>query len=157
MRWIALLALLATVAACNSGDSKARGAGAGSGSSTSKSAGSGSGSGSGSATSTGRVLDQADWIRLFVPTVIDAACGPPDTFFRSCFTVDEAGCRSELDADLHRCVADLRLAMPPTLDKPASEAFGGRIGECAGSAYELNLKTLGKRRSNAKCDDPKQW
>ncbi len=92
-----------------------------------------------------------------MPTVIDAACGPKDTFFRACFTVDEAGCRSELHHELVQCVDELRPSMPETLDKPASEAFGGKVGECAGTAYELTLKKLGKRLSNPKCDDPKQW
>jgi hypothetical protein len=54
------------------------------------------------------------------------------------------------------CLAQLGDALPQSLQQPHDgQAWGRKIGECAGAAYERSL--LNRKKAEPRCNDPSQW
>ncbi len=102
-------------------------------------------------------VGKQDWIDRFEPQVVDAFC-KPEQAFRVCFSVDEAGCKAEAKKTVHACIDKLADQLPAELDSQSGREYGGRIGECAGNAYEADMRAAGKFKEEiAKCHDPSAW
>jgi hypothetical protein len=99
-----------------------------------------------------------DWEDSFEPLLVNAFCEPSSGLFRTCFDVDEAGCRAEAQKVVHVCVNQFDSQLPERMDDKSGRDFGTRIGECAGNAYEADLRAAHKfKDSIAKCHDPSAW
>jgi hypothetical protein len=99
-------------------------------------------------------LDKQQWLDKFRPLLVDKACSSKTTYFRHCFEVDEAGCRSALGRQLDVCIASTTL--PARLDAVKDgQKYGAELGGCAGNGYDHALAS--SRHNDAKCNDPTQW
>jgi len=101
-------------------------------------------------------VSKNEFIEQFEPQMVNEVC-KPSQYFRTCYEVDDATCRSLTKAALKDCIA--KTTLPEELDKAASAKAGGEIGECAGGAIEDKLRA-DKRTFYADkkiCSDPAAW
>jgi hypothetical protein len=101
-------------------------------------------------------ISKNEWIERFEPQMVDELCKPAQ-YFRSCYEVDEATCRSLTKAALKDCIA--KASIPDQLDEKASAKAGGDVGGCAGGAIEDKLRA-DKHTFYAEkkmCSDPAAW
>ena len=101
-------------------------------------------------------VSKNEWIEQFEPKMIDELCKPTQ-YFRTCYDVDEATCRSLTKVALKDCIA--KATLPDEFDKQAGAKAGGEIGECTGGAIEVKLQA-DKRTFYAEkhvCVDPDAW
>jgi hypothetical protein len=101
-------------------------------------------------------VSKTDFLAEFEPRVVEAFC-QPQQIFRQCFDVDQAGCLALARTTVHACIEQHKGELPDHLDKEAGGKYGGILGECAGDAYEAQMRAQGKRHNDPKCDDPSQW
>lgn len=91
-------------------------------------------------------------MRTTMPTVLcDSA-----QYFRQCFDVTAQECEETAASSTRVCINDVEHLIPEMMRLPADgNAWGTRIGQCAGTAYEAALRD--KRISNPKCNNPASW
>ncbi len=82
----------------------------------------------------------------------EAFCGA-DKYFRQCFDIDEATCRSTVTKLMGPCFD--KIVLPDSLDTKDGENYGRQLGRCAGAGYDSALAS--RRNDNPKCLDPKNW
>lgn len=97
-------------------------------------------------------ISSADWKREMETEVPNAFCDPQQ-YFRQCFDVDEATCRSTVAELMPACFAKLQL--PETMATGDGGKFGEKLGECIGGRYDDKLNS--KHNANPKCTDPNNW
>src|SRR5262245_51766492 len=95
-----------------------------------------------------------EWVEKVVPFMIDELC-KPEQYFRSCFDLDDAGCRKLLREQLDKCVEAAHL--PATLTRDDAKRYGTTIGGCAGGAADGQLTAGGKKHKDPACEDPNVW
>lgn len=79
------------------------------------------------------------------------------SYLRQCFSLDRAGCESRLGREFEICLHKLSGNVPKEVNADTGREAGRILGMCAGSAYEIGLKTEGKHLGTPKCNDPAQW
>lgn len=101
----------------------------------------------------GPAIARADFLAMITSAAGDQVCASPDSPLRTCFMVDEAGCRSEFQSALVACVAELGPTLPEEIPDTmeAGERYGTPIGECAGDAYLASLQAQGKLKNSPEC------
>jgi hypothetical protein len=97
-------------------------------------------------------VSSSDWKREMENQIPQAFCEPTQ-YFRQCFDVDEATCRSTVTELVRTCFAKIQL--PESMGTGDGESYGRKLGECAGGGYDDKLSS--KRNNNPKCLDPKNW
>ena len=101
-------------------------------------------------------VSKNEWIQQFEPKMVDELC-KPSQYFRTCYEVDEATCRSLSKVALKDCIA--KASIPDQLDEQSGQKAGAEIGECTGGAIEDKLRA-DKRTFYAEkkvCTDPAAW
>lgn len=107
--------------------------------------------------------DSPDWskeARAWVDAMREAmpkAMCEDKQFFRQCFSVDEAECKSRFANLMEVCLKQHPGSVPKVVNAETGAAGGQTLGTCMGSTYELDLKKEGKRTDSAKCNDISNW
>lgn len=79
------------------------------------------------------------------------------SFFRECFTIDEAECLQVAKAELEPCVTKNAASLPQIRDSETGRKGGEMLGRCVGIAFQQGLDKKGKFTNTQKCNDPSQW
>jgi len=95
------------------------------------------------------------WVRGVRKVMGDKLCNS-GSYFRECFTVTDAECRSLMLKHFDLCLSKPG-AIPTVVNGDTGRASGQIIGSCAGTAYELELDAAGKATKTSRCQDPKNW
>lgn len=100
-------------------------------------------------------VSREDWVEGMQATIPTLFC-QRDQYFRQCFRVDAIECETLAASSVRNCLASLGESLPAVLQQPRDGThWGSRVGQCAGTAYELAL--MDKRLSNPRCDDVNNW
>jgi hypothetical protein len=78
-------------------------------------------------------------------------------FFRQCFSVTEAECRTRIRAEFAKCARAHAAEMPAHPDAENGRTAGEVLGRCTGAAYEIGLAAQGRRSMRAECNDIDRW
>jgi hypothetical protein len=79
-----------------------------------------------------------------------------NTYFRKCFSFDEANCKKIASASIELCVKELEKEIPTNLASvDDGKKWGGKLGECAGRKFELDRMV--KKVSSEDCSNPEKW
>lgn len=81
------------------------------------------------------------------------------SYFRECFSVTQKECEQEAIRVTRVCLEskkdDIKNAFKDGGSPEEGKKWGEKVGECAGTAYEVSLKD--KRSNDPKCNDVSQW
>ena len=101
-------------------------------------------------------ISRTQWVERYEKTMVDLMC-KPEQYFRTCFDVDEATCRSLAKRALEDCIP--KATLPDELDEQQGRTAGGEIGSCAGGAVERKLREdkHAFHADNAICTNPDAW
>jgi len=77
------------------------------------------------------------------------------SYFRECFKVTARECEDEAIRVTRVCLQSKKTDIEANLKKDGGKAWGEKVGECAGQAYEISLKD--KRTDTPKCNDIANW
>lgn len=94
------------------------------------------------------------WIDMMAAMLPNKLC-KNDPYFRGCFKTTEQECEIQAVQAVHTCLtshqeaikADFRTRGPDV--RPLGKTWGSKIGQCAATAYEFNLRD--KAVNSAKC------
>jgi hypothetical protein len=101
------------------------------------------------------VIAKQDWIEALRTALPGGFCAPEE-YFRQCFTVTEDECLSAARLATKSCLAELEDKIPAKLVQPEDGTeWGGKVGSCAGMAFERQLTK--KRKNTKKCNDASNW
>jgi hypothetical protein len=96
------------------------------------------------------------WVNGMRAAMPNAMC-EEKMFFRQCFSVDEAQCKSRFKRLLEKCLKENPSAVPKVVNAETGGAGGQVLGTCMGSTYEIELKKAGQRTDSPKCNDVSNW
>jgi hypothetical protein len=95
-------------------------------------------------------VSKDEWLEKFEPQVVAKFC-EPGMAFRTCFDVDASTCLEVTKRSLHACIEKHRAELPDRLDQSSGEKYGGLLGECAGDAYEADLRAQNRFHDSPEC------
>src|SRR5262245_56843315 len=72
-------------------------------------------------------------------------------YFRSCFRISEQGCEDEAIRVTRVCVDSKKQELLKTFKAEDGKMWGEKVGECAGSSFEISLQK--KKIDSPKCND----
>lgn len=106
-------------------------------------------------TSQAKAVDIELWLDLVENSLPDLLC-EQSAYFRQCFEIDDAQCRSTLSSTFQECLAIYLDHLPEQINTSADGAHWGQmLGSCAGTKFEMQLTEL--KIQNARCNDITQW
>ena len=94
------------------------------------------------------------WIESMKTALPTAFC-QSHQYFRQCFQVTQQECVDTASAAALSCLERNKSQMPAVFTREDGRQWGGVVGGCAGSAYELTLSK--KRISSDLCNDENNW
>lgn len=98
-------------------------------------------------------IDQ--WLDHVETTLPDILC-EESAYFRQCFDLDDAQCRSTLSSTFQECLTIYLDHLPGQITSSAEGAHWGQLlGSCAGTKFEMQSIEL--KIQNARCNDVTQW
>lgn len=100
-------------------------------------------------------IPQTVWIERMITVLPPRVCAAK--FFQQCFVAGSAECESAVQALTRSCIRDRRGGFPRFFDADSGRREGTKIGECVGTAYELDMRGKGRFVNSAACNDPSQW
>jgi hypothetical protein len=96
------------------------------------------------------------WVDAMRRSLPSAFCGN-DTFFRSCFQVDAAGCQTRIRDEMDRCLREQPELVPDHINVETGREAGQSLGACVGTGYQTKLAADGKFVDTPVCNDPTHW
>jgi hypothetical protein len=106
-------------------------------------------------TSQAKAVDIEQWLDLVENSLPDLLC-EQSAYFRQCFEIDDAQCRSTLSSTFQDCLTIYLDHLPEQINTSADGAHWGQLlGSCAGTKFEMQLTEL--KIQNARCNDITQW
>jgi hypothetical protein len=100
-------------------------------------------------------VPQTVWVAHMIANLPPRVCAAP--YFQQCFVATAAECEVAMRALTRSCIHDRRATLPRFFDRDSGRIEGTKIGQCVGSAYELDMRGKGRFVSNAACNDPTRW
>lgn len=100
-------------------------------------------------------VPQTVWIQQMIAILPPRVCAAK--FFQQCFVAGVSECEAAVQALTRSCIRDRRGGFPRFFDPESGRREGTKIGECVGSAYELEMRGKGRFVNSAECNDPTRW
>jgi hypothetical protein len=106
-------------------------------------------------TANGVEVPKETWVDA-MSTALPAYFCKPDQYFRQCFTVTQVVCEDTAMSTTRICLKKYNDDFPDIFTQPKDGSeWGGKVGACAGEAYEITLKE--NRIDSKKCNDVENW
>jgi hypothetical protein len=100
-------------------------------------------------------MPRAQWAAAFKPMMSTEAC-KAGSYFRQCFRMTGRECHRVMSRVTERCLSNLSSSLPATItSREQSINAGSRVGECAGTAFEL--QNLSRKIKKTICNDASNW
>ena len=100
-------------------------------------------------------VPRASWIS-HMESLFPAHMCREGQYFRDCFEVTASECNQSLTDLVSTCMQQYEDQIPEVLNQPQDGTkWGGIVGGCAGSLYDLDNKAA--KKDTAKCNDPTAW
>ena len=101
------------------------------------------------------VLPKARFTEGLRSSMPGAFCAP-STYFRQCFSGDEASCRKQVGDSLGACLSEHEKDFPAQFKQPGDgQVWGEKVGRCVGLRFETARAAT--KRDTADCRDEAKW
>ena len=100
-------------------------------------------------------ISKGQWIEGMKTALPTAFCSSAQ-YFRQCFDVTATQCEEVAASATRVCLSDIEQQLPNVLVQPQDGYYWGtKVGECAGTTYELTL--ISQRVNSDICNDVTAW
>jgi hypothetical protein len=82
-------------------------------------------------------------------------CAAP--YFVQCFKTTDVACGAAMTRLTRSCIHDVEKTLPHELDSDSGRREGTKVGQCVGTAYELELRADGRFANTPECNDVTRW